>query len=106
MTARRSSTTSSPRDGNRRTGDRRLRRAELLGWRGTFRAVAVLAALAALVIARFTPVDVPDHGPSVRTELRAIGTRAGASALESSLGGLAALLIMAALRLTGPANRG
>jgi DHA1 family inner membrane transport protein len=45
---------------------------EHLGWRGTFWAVAALAALAAVVIGRFAPDD--DHGaaPSVGSELQAL----------------------------------
>lgn len=45
---------------------------EHLGWRGAFWAVAGLAALAAVVIGRFTPADGPGATPSVRTELRAL----------------------------------
>jgi DHA1 family inner membrane transport protein len=48
---------------------------QLLGWRGTFWALAVLAVLAAPVIARFTPADGAPSAPSVRSELRAITNR-------------------------------
>src|SRR3954451_18490119 len=45
---------------------------EHLGWRGTFWALALLAAAAAVVIGRFAPADVPGPAPSVRGELRAL----------------------------------
>jgi DHA1 family inner membrane transport protein len=45
---------------------------EHLGWRGTFWAVAVLAAIAAAVIGRFAPRDGQGVAPSVRAELRAL----------------------------------
>jgi predicted MFS family arabinose efflux permease len=48
---------------------------QLLGWRGTFWALAVLAVLAAPVIARFTPADAGRGIPSIRAELRAITNR-------------------------------
>lgn len=47
---------------------------QLLGWRGTFWALAILAVLAAPVIARFTPADTRTHAPSVLAELRAVLT--------------------------------
>lgn len=47
---------------------------QLLGWRGTFWALAILAALAAPVIAKFTPSEGDRGVPSVRAELRAIAT--------------------------------
>jgi DHA1 family inner membrane transport protein len=43
-----------------------------LGWRGAFWALAVLAAVAALVIARFVPSDEHRHVLSIRTELAAL----------------------------------
>src|SRR3954463_7391995 len=43
-----------------------------LGWRGTFWAIAALAAVAAVVIGRFAPKDVQGETPSVRAELRAL----------------------------------
>jgi DHA1 family inner membrane transport protein len=48
---------------------------EHLGWRGTFWAVAGLAALAAAVIGRFAPGDEPSAAPSVSSELRALRSR-------------------------------
>src|SRR3954454_14076409 len=45
-----------------------------LGWRGTFWAVALLAATAAVVIGRFAPRDEPGRPPSARAELRALGS--------------------------------
>ncbi|CAN7336187.1 MFS transporter [Arthrobacter sp. LjRoot78] len=48
---------------------------QLLGWRGTFWALAVLAVLASPVIARFTPADAGRGTPSIRAELRAITSR-------------------------------
>jgi MFS transporter, DHA1 family, inner membrane transport protein len=45
---------------------------EHLGWRGTFWAVAALAALAAVIIGRFAPRDGQGVAPSVRAELRAL----------------------------------
>lgn len=48
---------------------------QLLGWRGTFWALAALALLAAPVIARSTPGGGAHRGSSVRAELRAIATR-------------------------------
>jgi DHA1 family inner membrane transport protein len=48
---------------------------QLLGWRGTFWALAAVAVLAAPVIARFTPADGAPSAPSVRSELRAITNR-------------------------------
>jgi DHA1 family inner membrane transport protein len=45
---------------------------EHLGWRGTFWALAVLAAAAAVVIGRFAPADGHGAAPSVRSELRAL----------------------------------
>jgi predicted MFS family arabinose efflux permease len=48
---------------------------QLLGWRGTFWALAVLAVLAAMVIARFTPADGDRGTPSIRAELRAVANR-------------------------------
>lgn len=62
---------------------------QLLGWRGTFWALAVLAVLAAPVIARFTPADENHPTPSVRDELCAIAT------------GRMAILILATLLATG-----
>lgn len=62
---------------------------QLLGWRGTFWALAVLAALAAPVIAKFTPADEDRGGPSVRAEMRAIAT------------GRMAILIVATVLATG-----
>jgi DHA1 family inner membrane transport protein len=47
---------------------------QLLGWRGTFWALAALALLAAPVIAKFTPHDADREVPSVRGELRAVAT--------------------------------
>ncbi|WP_035768240.1 MFS transporter [Arthrobacter castelli] len=47
---------------------------QLLGWRGTFWALAVLALLAAPVIAKFTPHDADRAIPSIRRELRAVAT--------------------------------
>jgi predicted MFS family arabinose efflux permease len=43
-----------------------------LGWRGTFWAVAGLAAVAAVVIGRFAPKDEHGAAPSVGSELRAL----------------------------------
>jgi len=44
--------------------------AQQLGWRGTFWALAIAAAIAVLVIARLVPADAaPSHGASVRSEL-------------------------------------
>jgi predicted MFS family arabinose efflux permease len=48
---------------------------QLLGWRGTFSALAVLAILAALVIGRFTPAYRDRATPSIRAELRAVANR-------------------------------
>jgi predicted MFS family arabinose efflux permease len=48
---------------------------QLLGWRGTFWALAALAAVAAPVIARFTPADDNGDSPSFRAELRAVTNR-------------------------------
>jgi DHA1 family inner membrane transport protein len=48
---------------------------QLLGWRGTFSALAVLAILGALVIGRFTPADRDRTAPSIRAELRAVANR-------------------------------
>src|SRR4051794_38145170 len=48
---------------------------EHLGWRGTFWAVAALAALAAAVIGRFAPRDEPGTAPSVSSEVRALRSR-------------------------------
>ncbi|WP_051532943.1 MFS transporter [Arthrobacter sp. 9MFCol3.1] len=48
---------------------------QLVGWRGTFWALAALAVLAAPVIARFTPADAGRSTPSIRAELRAITNR-------------------------------
>ena len=48
---------------------------QLVGWRGTFWALAALAVLAAPVIARFTPADAGRRTPSIRAELRAITNR-------------------------------
>jgi DHA1 family inner membrane transport protein len=45
-----------------------------IGWRGAFWALAVLAAVAALVIARFVPSDEHRDVPSVRTELAALSS--------------------------------
>jgi DHA1 family inner membrane transport protein len=45
---------------------------EHLGWRGTFWAVAALAAVAAAVIGRFAPADERGAVVSVRAELRAL----------------------------------
>src|SRR4051812_46813349 len=42
---------------------------EHVGWRGTFWAVAVLAAVAAVVIGRFAPADAHGAAPSVGSEL-------------------------------------
>jgi predicted MFS family arabinose efflux permease len=47
---------------------------QLLGWRGTFWAIAGLALLAAPVIARFTPHNVSAAGPSIGAELRSAAT--------------------------------
>lgn len=62
---------------------------QLLGWRGTFWALAVLAALAAPVIAKYTPADENRGVPSRRAELRAIAT------------GRMAILIIAMILATG-----
>ncbi|MFD7072625.1 MFS transporter [Nocardioides sp. NPDC059952] len=62
---------------------------QLLGWRGTFWALAALAALAAPVIAKFTPADEDGGVPSVRRELRAVAT------------GRMAILIVATVLATG-----
>ena len=48
---------------------------QLVGWRGTFWALAALAVLAAPVIARFTPADSDRGTDSIRAELRAITNR-------------------------------
>jgi predicted MFS family arabinose efflux permease len=45
---------------------------EHLGWRGSFWALAILAAVAALVIGRFAPADGHGAAPSVSSELRAL----------------------------------
>src|SRR4051795_11005079 len=45
---------------------------EHLGWRGTFWAVAALAALAAVIIGRWASRDGQGVAPSVRAELRAL----------------------------------
>jgi DHA1 family inner membrane transport protein len=45
---------------------------QLLGWRGTFWALAALAVAAAPVIARFTPADAAGGTASIRAELRAV----------------------------------
>jgi predicted MFS family arabinose efflux permease len=47
---------------------------QLIGWRGTFWALAALAILATPIIARFTPPDGARATPSVRAELHAIAT--------------------------------
>jgi DHA1 family inner membrane transport protein len=44
---------------------------QLIGWRGTFWALAVLAAIAAVVIGRSAPADEARVAPSVVSELRA-----------------------------------
>lgn len=62
---------------------------QLLGWRGTFWALAILSVLAAPVIARLTPADTRSHVPSVRAELRAIMT------------GRMAILVIATVLATG-----
>ncbi|MFK3668958.1 MFS transporter [Leifsonia aquatica] len=62
---------------------------QLLGWRGTFWALAALAALAAPVIARFTPRDEEHTASSIRGELRAVAT------------GLMAILLVATVLATG-----
>jgi DHA1 family inner membrane transport protein len=62
---------------------------QLLGWRGTFWALAILAALAAPVIANFTPADEDRATPSTRAELRAIAT------------GRMAILVLATVLATG-----
>jgi predicted MFS family arabinose efflux permease len=46
-----------------------------LGWRGAFWALAVLAAAAALVIARFVPTDTERQIPSIRSEVSALRSR-------------------------------
>jgi DHA1 family inner membrane transport protein len=47
---------------------------QLVGWRGSFWILAVLAAVGAIVIRRFAPVDA-DRGPqSARTELRSLAS--------------------------------
>lgn len=48
---------------------------EQLGWRGTFWAVAALAAATAVVIGRFAPNDEHGAASSVRSELRALRSR-------------------------------
>jgi DHA1 family inner membrane transport protein len=46
---------------------------QVLGWRGTFWALALLAVLAAVAVARLVPADGEQHAtPSVRAELRAL----------------------------------
>lgn len=62
---------------------------QLIGWRGTFWALAALAVLAAPVIARFTPADGDRATPSVRAEIRAIAT------------GRMAVLVVATILATG-----
>ncbi len=62
---------------------------QLIGWRGTFWALAVLAVLVAPVIARFTPADGDRATPSVRVEVRAVAT------------GRMAILIIATVLATG-----
>ncbi|MFE5410927.1 MFS transporter [Microbacterium sp. NPDC056569] len=47
---------------------------QLLGWRGTFWALAILAALTAPVIAKFTPSQDTHDKPSIAGQLRAIAT--------------------------------
>jgi predicted MFS family arabinose efflux permease len=47
---------------------------QLLGWRGTFWAIAALALVAMPVIARFTPSDGERSMPSIAAELRAVIT--------------------------------
>jgi len=48
---------------------------QLLGWRGTFWALAAMAALAAPVIGRFTPADGDRGTVSVIVEIRSMATR-------------------------------
>ena len=49
---------------------------QLIGWRGTFWALAGLAVLAAVVIARLVPAERPDRAaPSARAELAAMRSR-------------------------------
>lgn len=62
---------------------------QLLGWRGTFWALAALAALAAPIIYRFTPADDERATPSILAELRAVAT------------GRMALLVLATVLATG-----
>jgi DHA1 family inner membrane transport protein len=62
---------------------------QLLGWRGTFWALAVLAAIAAPVIAKFTPADESRATSSVRAELRAVAS------------GRMAILVLATILATG-----
>lgn len=62
---------------------------QLIGWRGTFGALAALAVLAAPVIARFTPADGDRETPSVRAEIRATAT------------GRMAVLVVATILATG-----
>ncbi|MCU1530311.1 MAG: transporter [Frondihabitans sp.] len=45
---------------------------QLVGWRGSFWALAVLAAIAAVVIGRFAPADADRQPQSARTEIRAL----------------------------------
>lgn len=45
---------------------------QLIGWRGTFWALAVLAAIAAVVIGRLVPADGAGPVPSIVSELRAL----------------------------------
>lgn len=48
---------------------------QLVGWRGTFWALAALALVAAITVARLVPADPPHRAaPSVRAELRVLGS--------------------------------
>jgi predicted MFS family arabinose efflux permease len=62
---------------------------QLLGWRGAFWALAILAALAAPVIAKYVPSEGNRGTPSALAELRAVAT------------GRMAILVLATLLATG-----
>ena len=82
--------------------------AQLIGWRGTFWALAAAAAMAAVLVARLVPQDAPaQQAPSVRAELA--GLRSGRlwlalAACATTCGGVLAAYSFIATILTDQAG--